>query len=326
MPLANEKLATDNSLRILVYGPAKSKKTWWACRAAEAGFKVLLFDFEDGSSILKWLPEEARNRIYILSFADSGTDCFTVTSTITVLKKYNFYVNETTRRVTESPQYGSLHIDINSFGQDTFVIFDSYTALVNSAMKKFSLDHKIDLAEAQKIEWPGYGQTGRLLTWMLGQMEHFPCPFVLIGHETQNTIKKKVLGGQEAQKKAPIEMVRRQVYSSSMPHGMSVCKNFSDVLYTYAEGRSFKIDTRGDKQADGGCRNVAPALHSWDELTIEKIAKAASISAPTNVSAWDFPLIETKTTAIEMPIIKGGQTKDSIINTNKKAKNSGLIL
>ena len=38
-------------LRALVYGPPKSRKTWWVTKLAEAGFNVLLCDIEDGAAV-----------------------------------------------------------------------------------------------------------------------------------------------------------------------------------------------------------------------------------------------------------------------------------
>jgi len=331
MPLAQQHLDDNNSLRILVYGPAKSKKTWWAACAAEAGFRVLLFDFEDGSGILNQISKEARERIYILPLQDNGVDSYAIKSAVAIFKKYDFYVNEATRRVTQTPQIGSCHIDMRTFGRDTVVICDSYTALVESAWQEFAITHNIDLSNAEKDEWSGYGWTGRLLNWLLNQMEHFPCPLIVIGHETQNVIKKKVLGGQAAQKAAPIEMVRRQVYSSSNPHGMGICKHFTDVIYMYAEGRSFKIDTRGNKQEDGGCRHIEPALFDWNVLNFEMMAKAANLPKPTDVAPWNFQIVKDQLALKKnevKPVITGGVTKEASIGDKIKVvsapKGSGL--
>lgn len=326
MPSAQQHLENDNSLRILVYGPAKSKKTWWACRAAEFGFRVLLFDFEDGSGILSHLSIEAQKRIFILPFSDGITDTLASNSAVTILKEFSFYVNEQTRKVTNSPQVGSYHIDMRQFGRDTVVIFDSYTALVNSAAKRFAIDHNLNLSDAEKTEWPGYGWSGRLLNWILHQMEAFPCPFILIGHETQNVIKKKVLGGMEAQKKAPIELVRRQVFSSSNPHGLGICKNFTDVIYMYAEGRSFKVDTRGNKQADGGCQHIPPDLYDWELLNFESFADAANISPPANVQPWHFNTVVDQLASEEKPVIQGGKTKDVNMPLLIGKTHKGLVL
>ena len=326
MPSAQQHLDDNNALRIMAYGPAKSKKTWWACRAAEFGYRVLLFDFEDGSGILNQLPQEARDRIFILPFADAGKDSFAIEAATVILKEYHFYVNEETRTVTGTAKVGSYHIDMRNFGRDTVVIFDSYTALVHSAARRFARDHNLDLADAEKTDWPGYGWAGRLLNWMLGQMEHFPCPFILIGHETQNVIRKKVLGNAKAQKNAPIERVRRQIYSSSNPHGLGIGKNFTDIIYLAAIGRTFKVDTRGSRDEDGGCRNIPPGLYDWDALTFQIFADAVGLSQPKNVQPWHFDVMVDQLATPVKPTLDGGQTSGVNFPILIQKKNKGLIL
>lgn len=314
MPSAQEHIEKNIALRIAVYGPAFSKKTWWALRAAEAGYRVLLLDFENKSGIVRQIPEKYLDNIYILPLHDDGKNAYAKNAAVTILKEYNFYINEETRRITRTPQIGSKHIDMRNFGRDTVVVFDSYSAIVESTWQDYANTHNIDLSNADKDEWPGYGWTGRLLSWMLNQIEHFPCPVILIGHEAQNVIKKKVLGGASVQKNAPIEMVRRQIYSSSNPHGMGICRHFTDILYLYAQGSSFKIDTRGDKQADGGCQSIPPGLYDWETLTFGAVADSLGITPPVEIEPWDFPIVNDQLAAnTTKPIIIGGKTEPGTI-------------
>ena len=72
MPELDTSLDEQIRLRLLLYGPAKTKKTWLAGTAAEAGFNVLLLDNEQGAGILRNLSPEARKRIYRIDIQDDG--------------------------------------------------------------------------------------------------------------------------------------------------------------------------------------------------------------------------------------------------------------
>ena len=71
MQLDNKLKENDLLLRILMYGNAHTKKTWWAGKAAEAGYNVLLIDGDNNWHILRQIKAEAQKRIQILSMSDN---------------------------------------------------------------------------------------------------------------------------------------------------------------------------------------------------------------------------------------------------------------
>jgi len=277
MPAASDILKAADPLRVCLYGPAKSRKTWWAYAAAEAGYRVLCFDSDRGNSILTQISPAARERIYILQCHDGVADAFASTFATFAFKTFEFYINEATRRVSFTPQAGLSHIDMRGFGSDTIVVLDSYTALVQSVTKQFCIENNIDLADAKKLEWPGYAFAGLWLNWLLAQIKLLPCHLVLIGHVTQYEKYKKGPDG----KLTPVpEWSRRQLKSASNPHSMNITKDFTDVLYAYVEGRTTYIDTRGNQHEEAGSRHVPPARYTWDDLSFAKLAEAAGHKAP----------------------------------------------
>ena len=319
MPTAEQFLAEDIRIRPLLYGPAKAKKTWWVLKAAEAGYRVLLIDTDKGQGIVKNIAPEARKNIYFLNIADGPQDAFAATFLVLFLRDGWVYLNEKTRQVALTPFPGARLYDCRSFGRDTIICFDSYTRIVNSVERRFAFENNIDLAAADKQDWEGYGWCGRLLNWMIYQMGCLPCNVCLIAHETQWEKRKKVKGGKEAQKHAPVEFVRRQVISSSNPHGMSVGSNFADILYFYSEGRSFYIDAMGSQLEDGGGCTVPPARYLWDvdparddvaPLPFYVFADAAGLPRPENVEPFDFPEVEIKVAPPPMikPVIAAPNT------------------
>lgn len=313
MPQIQTALKEDQFIRVFLYGPGKSKKTWWALRAAEAGFRVLLFSLERGHGIAQQLPTKAQERIYLLEAHDSPANGYASTFVTTAFREFNFWADEETRRVAASAVPGMRHYDMRNFGRDTVIVIDTYTALAISTGRNFSYDNNIDLADADKQEWPGYGWCGRLLTWMLTQFRSAPCHIIIIGHETQYEKYKKLPGIQNKDKRGPLEFSRRQPMSSSNPHGMSISRDFDNVFYMYAEGRSFYLDTRGNKNEDAGSRIIAPDRYDWDKLTFGELALRANVPAPKNVAPFDFPIVESMTLPGNKPIKPGiGITRPSI--------------
>ena len=310
MPTAETALKENNRLRIFAYGPAKSKKTWWALKAAEAGYRVLMFSLERGHGIVQQISPEARERIYILDAHDGPTDGYASLFTSMALREYNFYADEARRRVSAKPMAGMEHIDMRGFGADTVIVIDTYTALAISAMRQFSYENNIDLADASKTEWEGYGFSGRMLTWMLVQMRSLPCHVVCIGHATQYDKFKK---GTRGKPSTEIEWSRRQPISSSNPHGMTIARDWDHVLYFSIEGRTCWIDTRGNRLEDAGSRALAPDRYNWDELTFGALASMAHVQQPDNVAPFDFPLVEGNPAIGNSPIKPMiGQVKQSV--------------
>lgn len=312
MPSANDFLAQDDNLRICIYGPAKSKKTWWALRAAESGFRVLLFDFDKNSGIVKMIPEQFRKNIYILRCHDGVNDGFASLLTTAALRSFNFWLDEKSRQLSVTPKAGMVHFDLRGFGRDTVLVLDSYSALAISVVRQFCIENNIDLAQAelldvanQKTSQNGFQWYGSVLDWHLTQLKALNCNVVVVGHETQYDKYKKRKDGKRSME---IEFSRRQIKSSSQPHSMSIGKHFTDILYCYAEGRQFKIDTRGNKLEEAGGTNVAPGLYAWEDLSFAKVASMAGIPNPQNVEPFNFPvqeaLLQVKKTPVTKPVAK----------------------
>lgn len=281
MPSADNYLESHEKLRVLVYGPAKSRKTTWALSAAEAGFNVLLFDMERGGGIARILSPEARSRIYVLDVADNIDNAFGAKFVASLFTSKKLYLNEGTRQLIVNPRDSFTELDIRSFGSDTVLVLDSYTALVYSSLKEYASENNIDLSEASKTEWDGYGWQGRFLSWFIKNWTSIQnCHTIMIGHATNYEKYKK--DPTNPRKQGPLEWTRRQPISSSNPHGMQIAREFTDVLYMYVDNRQTKIDTRGGQYEDAGSRAVKPDLYNWADLSFEKLCQAAGKSVPAN--------------------------------------------
>jgi hypothetical protein len=160
---------------------------------------------------------------------------------------------------------------VDNFGRDMIFGFDSYSAFVRSLALQFSIENGIDLSDAKKTEWDGYRWCGALATWTMQELQTLPCHQVMIAH--QEVYEKRTTD--KRTKHTTVDWTRIQVKSTSGPHSMSMAQYFTDLLYFYIQGSVTQIDTRAEKDRDGGCRNFEPKLWQWDTLQMPALATAA---------------------------------------------------
>jgi len=98
---------------------------------------------------------------------------------------------------------------------------------------------------------------------------------------------------------------------------MSITQHFTDILYFHVQGRTAKIDARGNKLEEGGGRHVAPEEYTWDDLSFAAIVKAAGMPIPTTVAEFDFP--------IYAGVQIGGATKSIPVPEKQPAIESGTV-
>jgi len=274
MPQLDTSLEEETLLRLMAFGPGKTRKTWWAGTAAEAGFNVILLDSDDGCAILKNLSPAARKRIYRVNIGDTKKRAVAAEFMTWFCKMPSIFWNETDQKRMIKPDVNCIQLDWARFDRNTVVICDSYSALCWSLALRYCIENQIDLADASKTEWDGYRFCGQLATWMLGQLHTLPCHFILIGH--QEVYEKYVGTGRDRK----IDWTRTQMKSVSGPHAMTIAKGFDEVLYFTIQGSSVSIDLRPEKDRDGGGRVIPPGRYKWEDLSFKEVCKLASIPLP----------------------------------------------
>lgn len=324
-PLDNTSATKTKFLRQLIYGAAKTKKTWWACKAAEFGFAVTLIDIDDGAHILSQIKPEARHLINVIDAVDKFNDATGAVFMTLLLRGDPFIWNETKKephRFGEcDPECAYYVIDPKLLGPNDIVVPDSWTELCTSVAHRFSIENNIDLSDADKTDWDGYGWTGRLASWWLHQMHALPCHLILVGHEDIYE-KKKI---DKRSNKVTVEWVRTQVKSTSGPHSKAVPVGFSDVLHFTTTGQTWSINTGGGSDRDGGSRLMAPKKYNWEDLNVSDFAKLLGFEGTGKEtkafvyykSGTDVPVPEKKTKSLV-------QMAPKVIGPETKAKPSSL--
>lgn len=273
----------DMLLRVLAYGNAKTKKTWWAGKAAEAGYNVLLLDGDDGWHILKQIKPEAQKRIQVVNMTDNRGKPIFAAAMARLLKDGSLIWNEETKQSAKlNPNANCININLDSFDSNSVVVMDSWTAYTVSLMLQYAKENMIDLSVAEEGDdkWGYYRWAGALATWNLVQLTALSCHVIVVAHT--DVYEKRSKDGKR------VEWSKRQVKSTSGPHAMQLPAKFSDILYFYQKGTATKISTKGSEEADGGSRLVAPGEYNWEDLQFKALIKAAGLALPKA----DNPLID----------------------------------
>lgn len=283
MPVIDETLRSDNLARILAYGPAKTRKTWWATRWAEAGFNVILADIDYGFHIAQNLTPEARKRIYHLDmrapvedFKNSGA-----LALVNAMQGKTTLFDEITRRYTSKrdikPEGSYAVLNFSAMTSKDVLIVDSWTELVTHII---AADRMItNPADVPKLEWDDYGKIRLLLDLFLANMSKLNCHVIVIGH-SETVGKRKKDAPAKAKPEDAIEQIRLQPMSVSRAHAETIASKFTDVLYFSVPSPMLgtMISTKGSVDFDAGSRRVAPALYKFDDLGVDKFVPAEMLA------------------------------------------------
>lgn len=268
---ANEIEQHGRFARIFAYGQEKSKKTWWACKAAEAGFNVTLLDGDAGALITRNLSAKARERIGIINLVQERTRTVFPEFIAQFLRPENKFVWDLEAKKTniglKDPEHSHIIVDASKLTGNDVVIIDSWSALAVDVRQKYANEHNIDLSDAERTDWDGYGFEGNFLTWTVTRLKALNCHVIVIGHET--VYEKRDKDGKK------ILSQTTQPISSSGPHAKTLGKNFDDILYFQrASDTAFFIHTGGEKDRVGGGRLMAPANYKWEDLPPSRYLEA----------------------------------------------------
>ena len=330
MPPANQ--IKNQLLRELCYGPAKTKKTWWAMRAAEAGFNVIVLDGDDGSQIISQIDSQFRSKIQIVRISDSIDKPVMCHFIVKFLTGNPFMWDEddktilllSTSAVKEHSYYG---FDANKLTSNDVLVLDSWSALCWSFAWRWYKENNIKVEDAEQVKselWPGYRWTGAMASWVITQLKALNCHVILIGHQSIYEKKKDELVGGKL--RPVVKWSRIQVRSTSGPHGMTLADAFVDILYFQVNGTRFTIDTRVEKDRDGGCRFVAPGEYRWEELQFIDIIQDNGLAVPYSLEDDPCEAVVWWPPGIELPESKTKlQIKPPLQSTGKKITFAGLI-
>lgn len=298
MPVMSDKSAQESRLlRMFLYGKGKTKKTTWACKAAELGYNVLHIDGDDGAHVL-WqegiINHDAWGKITTVNVVDTLDRAVFASFMARFCKDGNEFIwDEQKKQIAfasvADPNHSHISFCPSLLTPNDIIITDSWTMLSASSMLSYAKEQNIDLSEADKTEWGGYGFQNRFLDFVIRQLKALPCHVIVIGHAT--TYEKYSNKDLDPTGKARIISQTVQPISSTGPHAQKLDGSFSDVLYfSKISDTAYYINTGGSKDRVGGSRHFDGAEYPWRDFSIAKFFAAAN-SIPAQNSpptGWQF--------------------------------------
>ena len=301
--------------RVLCYGAAKTRKTWWAGTAGATHQTWLLDgDGEDGAGILKNLPDSSLQNInHIPLKGTKNLANFILFITALAKERQIFWDIKDSRLVgfnkisllADDKEY--YVCDCTNLSEKDVVIIDSWTGLVHAMTISYAELRGIDLLEddlgrttkgggTDKMDYYGYAQ--RVLDYTLELISSLPCHVILIGHAAfyENEYKKGSMTVKDS---------KLQVISSSGPHGAKIPSRFGDVLWfenSHKEPKTL-IHAEAERYREGGCRRLSPVTHEFPSWEFKDYLAEAQVSTP-NISQPSDPFI-TKLTGAQIKEFAG---------------------
>jgi len=238
--------------RVLMIGPAKIGKTHWITEAAKAGFRILYLDGDvSKQTIVSAAPQHLAN-IYYMDCHDSLAQPRFGRIVSHLITEKTAVWNDTEQRLylrglKVNPNAEYWEVSLAALDSSWIVVIDSWTALAWSWKRDWAVDEGIDLASLNlgADSRPMYGSTNVTASATLAMIGCLPCHLVVIAQQDEFVKYKNKPGKvKDAQKDQEILWSRMIPVSVSKPHGMQLCKHFSDVLW-------MDVDAMGRRMVDG---------------------------------------------------------------------------
>ena len=265
MPLANNISQDDLLIKLLMLGWSKSGKTHWTLEAALAGFNLIFLDGDVAKQTIAKFPESARKRIYYIPVHDNLATARMGILVDKMVSSPKYLWNDTLSKTHNgADDLATSAVWEIMFGKLTardIIVVDSLTALSLSCMRKILMDEGHDFNSFEELnarqKQQLYGGAGGLVTHILLCLKYAPCHVIVVGHpdEYEHRVKPDGVKVSEIKEKhLKITSTRQIPKSVSKPHGATLAKHFSSVLWIEPTGFKHQrmVDGRPDPSKDIG--------------------------------------------------------------------------
>lgn len=280
-------------IHAMTYGEPKTRKTWWALRAAEAGFNVLhLCGDPDGANVIVNLPPEARQRIWVVNCHDKPLYPVFAPLMVRFLKGMVVTWDDTDERILidVNKEYNSAHacLDLRALSlcPTDVLIIDGWTSLAESIVFQWYFENGQDITAGKRIDLRDlYGWAGNVLSWIASTICNLNCHTIVICHKQTVDIMRKVPTDAKDRKGQPIpgmEPVGEQKIvpiSSSRPHAEKLAGKFGDIFDFQKSGKNIYIDCDAEEGRDGGSR-LMHGRFLWEQFQFGNLIKALGKEFP----------------------------------------------
>lgn len=291
MPRMTDVPEEAQLVRALVIGFAKAGKSHWAAEAAAAGFNVIYLDGDRSGQTINHLGAshpDALKRVYYFDCHNTvGQPRFNrilhamLTTNPLMWDDTAQRIWRRTANVPVDPTHTYWAIDFTKLTSNDVVVIDTWTQLVWSIMWDWALDHDVDLGDLEKASRDMYMGIGNRATSVIQTLRCLPCHLIVNAHPDEY-IKKKTQKGKIGNQKEidqVVEWSRMIPKSTSKTHGMTLAKEFNDVLWLEAGHLNKRtIDARTNPEREGG--SIWSESKSTSEYSFANLVKVIGGAAP----------------------------------------------
>lgn len=330
MPRMDQAPATKRLVKLMLIGDGKIGKSYYAGMAASEGFNVLYLNGDVATQTLTQLPLEAQRRLYLLEMGDTIMGGIRDTKFITSIKAFTsqitFNWNDDLQRVASRNDKSNTiwKIKPGKLDENTVLVIDSWTALVESMAQEAAIANSLDLATASTSQMRAvYQSTGARGTALLQVLRAVGCHVILICHPDEYQHKtapegKKISDVKETE--MIIDWTKMIPKSSSRPHGMLMSKYLTDVAWMEVspsgKERRLNFRLRADRISGGHFDDVK----SVEEYSFANLVRKIGGTVPDgnqSIDSW-LEIVEpgAETDEPESRVLDG--------TTKTEVKSSGL--
>lgn len=271
---------SELNARLLAYGKAGLRKTWWAMEAAKYGFNPIVFDGDRGGAIASKLDPAIRGRIDIINCGDTVSAAQFANIVLKFVQNETIVWDDVDNKALIpggkwKPDHAHYVLDMSKLTKDDVLILDSWDALMTSIQHtKFKEDGE-DVFASKVGDLRGvFGYQSRIGTAILNKLRALPCQVIVIAHEAINEITEPKYNEKKDQvDRIPTGEIYTQPLSSSRAHGQTLSDKFTDVLYFYMRGPRIRISTKPDEEREGKSRLVY-VDDEWEKVTFKQFTDA----------------------------------------------------
>lgn len=302
MPFGDD--TSEFNVRLLCYGKAGTKKTWFAMNAALAGFNVILFDGDQGGAIARQVDPTIKRRIRIIRCHDRVDRPVFADFILRFLKNETIQWDDKDNKIIFpgqkwKPDHAHWVLDMSRLTMNDVVVMDSWDAFMLSCMHTKFTEDKQDYFASKISDLRGtFGYQSRIGTTALQKVCALPCHVIVVAHEQVNEITEPQYDSEkDVVNRIPTGEVYSQPQSSSRNHGLTLAAKFTDVLYHYVRGERVKITTKPNEARDGKTRLVFKD-DDWEKIQFKDFSDAIGAKGDPSIECEAckyYPIGETRT-------------------------------
>lgn len=171
--------------RVIVYGPPKAGKTELVSKLATK-YNLLWFDLEKGYAPLFKLPQEAQERVRVISLPDTKDNPVAIRTLLKVVTGEAGSICEKHGEwkcaiCAKNPQAESEPVHLRELDSTWIVVLDSLTQLVDSALNHV----RGNMPDTAKSEWDHWAAQGALISKVLGAFQQLGVNLAVISHDVE---------------------------------------------------------------------------------------------------------------------------------------------